>query len=161
MSVLATLNLADKKWQFAVAPESPSPNIEIGFREGNGPAVFDNLSFGLSVTVDGEIKFFASYPPEGTTYLRTDQTYLSSDCVNLAADDLATFSVWAENARERYEGDVTFTVPRPAQPYPSWVWDGAVWQPPVAYPEGKGLYSWDEEAGQWATVSAIDEQGDH
>jgi hypothetical protein len=148
MSVLASLNLADGVWTFDVRPESPSPDIEVGFHEADGPAVFDGLTFGLSVTVEGAERFSAVYPPEGVTYRATDQKYLTNDRVALAADDVAVLSVWAVNAGVRYDGDVTFTVPRPPQPFPSWEWDGEQWQPPVPYPD-EGEWQWDEDAGGW------------
>jgi len=153
MSVLATLDLAVGEWRFVVAPESPFPDIEVGFCEGKSAAVFDGLTFGLSVTVDGDKKFAASYPPEGMTYLRTDQTYLSNDRVSLSVDDVATLSVWAENGGQRYEADVTFIVPRPVQPYPSWLWNGDGWEPPIPYPDDDTFYSWDEDSVTWVEIA--------
>ena len=36
------------------------------------------------------------------------------------------------------------------QPYPSWTLDDQCnWQPPVARPEGEGLYTWNEETQSW------------
>ena len=39
----------------------------------------------------------------------------------------------------------------PPKPYPSWLLndDTCQWDPPVAYPEGEGLYSWNEETQSW------------
>lgn len=39
----------------------------------------------------------------------------------------------------------------PPKPYPSWLLndDTCQWEPPVAYPEGEGLYSWNEETQSW------------
>ena len=39
----------------------------------------------------------------------------------------------------------------PPKPYPSWLLnDGTCqWESPVAYPEGEGLYSWNEETQSW------------
>ena len=148
MSILAKLNLADGDWTFDVQPESPSPDIEVGFRDGDGPAVFDGLAFGLTVSVGGEDVYTAVYPPEGVTYRQTDQAYISNDRVTLASDDVATLSVWAENAGVRYDSDITFTVPRPAQPFPSWEWVDGSWQPPTPYPN-EGEWVWDEKTTSW------------
>ena len=40
------------------------------------------------------------------------------------------------------------------QPYPSWTLneDSCLWEPPVAYPDGRGPYVWDEDAGEWVEV---------
>lgn len=36
------------------------------------------------------------------------------------------------------------------QPFPSWSLDeNHDWQPPVARPEGEGMYTWNEESLQW------------
>lgn len=39
----------------------------------------------------------------------------------------------------------------PPKPYSSWLLndDTCQWEPPVAYPEGEGLYSWNEETQSW------------
>ena len=148
MSILASLNLADGVWTFDVQPESPSPDVEVGFRDGNNRAVFDGLTFGVTVTVAGQRKLDVIYPPAGVKYVATDQQWLTSDRVHLVADDVATLDVWAVNAGVRHEGSTTFTVPRPAQPYLSWVWDDGRWQPPVPYPDD-GDFEWDEDAAGW------------
>jgi len=39
----------------------------------------------------------------------------------------------------------------PPKPYPSWSLndDTCQWEPPVTYPEGEGLHSWNEETQSW------------
>ena len=152
MSVLAQLDFSSGEWVWKVAPESPAPDIEVGFTNGGAPAEFDNLSFGLEVLANGEQAFIASYPPSGVKYIATDQEYISNDRVQLKADDNVVLSVWAENGGERYEAATTFQIPRPEQPYPSWVWSGDYWEAPVPYPtdgEEGVFYTWDEDAGAW------------
>lgn len=153
MSVLAQLHLGTGEWVWKVAPESPAPDIEIGFTDGELPVEFDNLSFGLEVVANGEQAFSASYPPAGVNYVATDQEYISNDRVYLRADDNVILSVWAENAGERYTDTVTFIIPRPPQPFPSWNWNGDYWEAPVPYPtDGEDIYIdyvWDEELGDW------------
>jgi hypothetical protein len=43
----------------------------------------------------------------------------------------------------------------PPQPYPSWVLneDTCLWDPPVPYPEGDDVYTWDEDSGSWVLVT--------
>lgn len=160
MSILASCHLPDGTWAFNVQPESPSPDIEIGFTCDHLPVEFDNLSFGLKVFANGLEAFTKSYPPEGVRYVSTDQKYISNDRVDLAADDVVVLDVWMVNAGERHEASTTFTVPRPEQPFPSWTWQGGMWVAPVLYPEDGGMYAWDEESLSWATVNPIGEQGD-
>jgi hypothetical protein len=158
MSVLATLDLTSGDWTFNVAPESPSPDFEIGFQENSGPvAQFKELAFGFTVVANGLPVLTKFYPVQGVRYVSTDQTYLTNDRVNLASDDEVVLAVWAENDGERYEGQTTFTVPRPEQPYPSWVWEDGQWTAPVPYPDDDGLYVWDEDGQIWATVDPISE----
>ena len=40
------------------------------------------------------------------------------------------------------------------QPYSSWTLndDSCLWEPPVAYPDGRGAYVWDEDANEWVEV---------
>ena len=161
MSVLATLDFANGDWTFKVEPETPSPDFEIGFKNNGGPVErFSELSFGFAVAANGVTVTEKSYPPENVKYVASDQTYLTNDRIHLNADNEVVFSVWAKNGGQRYEGQTTFTVPRPAQPYSSWVWNGLNWEAPVSYPEDGGQYEWDESAQNWATVDPISEQGD-
>ena len=39
----------------------------------------------------------------------------------------------------------------PPKPYPSWVWDEAnkCWVTPIAYPDDKKIYNWNEETQAW------------
>ena len=149
MSVLARLDLSTGTWAFDVAPESPSPTVEIGFHHADRPATFDRLTFGLTVVADGTIHLTKAYPPSGVRYVSTDQTYLTTDRVDLTADAEVTLAVWAENGGTRHEAQTTFVVPRPDQPYPSWSWEDGAWVAPITYPDDGGIYSWDEDAGSW------------
>ena len=42
----------------------------------------------------------------------------------------------------------------PPKPYPSWFLneDTCLWESPVPYPEGDGLYTWDEDSQSWLMV---------
>ena len=158
MSVLATLELATGEWTFNVAPESPSPSLEIGFKQGGGPVPqFDGLAFGFTVVANGLPVLTKAYPPQGVRYVATDQTYLTNDRVDLAPDDEVVLAVWTESAGQRYEDQTMFVIPRPEQPFPSWVWENGQWTPPVPYPDDGGFYAWDENGQIWATVDPISE----
>ena len=37
----------------------------------------------------------------------------------------------------------------PPQPFPSWVLNGYVWDPPVAMPDDGATYYWDEDSTSW------------
>jgi hypothetical protein len=155
MSVLATLDLGTGSWAFVVAPETPSPDLEIGFKRDGGPVEqFDRLAFGFTVVANGLPVLTKAYPPQGVKYVATDQTYLTNDRVHLASDDEVVLAVWAENGGERYEDQTMFVVPRPEKPYPSWQWEDGTWVAPVPYPEGEGFYTWDEDSQEWVEVEA-------
>ena len=161
MSVLSTLDFQTGTWSFDVYPESFSPYFEIGFKEGEKPALsFKNLSFGFSVELNNLQVFSKSYPAEGVRYVATDQVYLTNDRLDLAPDDQVTLSVWAKNDGKHYESEVFFVIPRPQKPHPSWLWSDGAWIAPVPYPEDGHAYEWSEEELDWATVGPIDEQGD-
>jgi hypothetical protein len=60
------------------------------------------------------------------------------------------------NYRKNYAGigykyDEALDAFVPPKPYASWILneDTALWEAPVAYPEGDGRYSWNEEDGSW------------
>ena len=41
---------------------------------------------------------------------------------------------------------------RPAQPYPSWSYDGLWWNAPVAEPTDGGQYEWNETTKKWDLI---------
>jgi len=60
--------------------------------------------------------------------------------------------VWAEHDGQTFESTVTFTAPRPDQPYASWIWnaDAVRWEPPVQAPEDENFaWHWDEASESW------------
>ena len=63
-----------------------------------------------------------------------------------------TFGQKTENDGKSFETTVSFTTPRPVQPYASWTWNGEQWQPPVPMPDDNILYYWDENSLNWIKV---------
>ena len=64
------------------------------------------------------------------------------------------------NIRKNYAGiGYSFDSDRdafiPPKPYPSWILneDTCNWESPVPYPEGEGMYSWNEDQLQWVEVN--------
>ena len=87
------------------------------------------------------------------SFARSTRVTHISDTVEWQADDDVVVSI---NGCE-----FAFRVPRPPQPYPSWVWDGG-WKAPVPHPD-EGAWLWDEEAGDWLPAPELespDEWGD-
>ena len=51
-----------------------------------------------------------------------------------------------------YPDKDNFSAPKP---YPSWTLDGqCIWQPPVPYPSGDKMYTWNEETQSWDETKA-------
>lgn len=161
MSILSTFDFKSNKWVHSVQPEFNSFEYEIGFRYSEGPVVsFDNLKFGFDVSQNGETYLSLSFPPEGVSYIATDQIYLFDQRLTLEPESNATIFVWAENSGIRHESSFVFVVPLPQQPFPSWTWDDGKWAAPVPHPDDDGFYVWNEDEQTWATVDPISEQGD-
>jgi len=53
-----------------------------------------------------------------------------------------------------YRYDETLDAFIPPRPYASWVLneDTCLWEAPVPYPEGDGMYTWNEETQSWDAV---------
>jgi len=143
-------DLRDNQWD--VIEENTSSHyadLHIGFTNDLPIVEFTNLSFGFELRKDGEVIDSHTWPLEGVRYRRTDQTYLVTHRLKFTPETEYELFVWAENAGIRAEKAHTFTTPRPAQPYPSWTWDGNTWNPPIPYPDDGGFYAWDEDAQAW------------
>jgi hypothetical protein len=165
MSVYAKVDIQSNQCDFDIDLSSGRFYVEIGFCSGiSSSVVFDNLKFGFFLKANDNFVLEKNYPEGSMKYISSDQKYLTSDFVSLSPDDEVYLLVWSENGGIKSEFETTFTVPRPIQPYPSWVWSNDAWAAPIPYPETNDcdgcFYVWDEESQQWATVGAIDEQGD-
>lgn len=117
------------------------------------------LKLGATVSIDGVVVEEISLPPPGVEYRSTDQNTLATVRIRpFPPDGVCTVAVWVHTRDgAQHEGETTFTIPRPPQPYPSWIWDGSAWHAPVAYPDDGELYEWDEDAGAWAPYDEPDE----
>lgn len=156
--MLLIADIATSTWS-VVEQDEPgfSANIFIGFRDnGNLPVTFSGLSFGYSVE-DGDIVVGGDSQPTGDlVYVSTDQEYLISSRVDgLVPEKEYVVSFWAENDGQNFQGSTAITLPRPNQPYPSWVYNEETysWSAPVAYPEDGNKYTWDEDVENWVIIS--------
>lgn len=114
------------------------------------------LSYGADVRVNGELVLEKSWPPKGVKYVSTDQNELVTERLTTFPPDAeCEFSVWIKGRNGEYTGQTTFTIPRPEQPYASWVWntDTLSWEAPVPYPEDDKFYTWEEETQSWVEVT--------
>jgi len=139
-------------------------NIDVGFRDsGTLPVVFDSLSFGFSLSKSGKVLFSDSRPVSGAIILSTDQEVIDSFFVDgLYPDVDYVLNIWAENSGERWEQTFEVSVPRPSQPYPSYLWDELIhwWIPPVPYPDALGSYFWNEETLSWVSEQSLVEDSE-
>lgn len=105
----------------------------------------------LTVTADSAEVFDLQLPPPGVRYRRTDQDVLATGRVTWAADQQIEIAAWCRTrAGHEITAEARFTAPRPARPYPSWVWDGRGWAAPMAMPQDETAI-WDEATGRWLT----------
>jgi hypothetical protein len=148
--IFATDHFETSNWEVIFDNLQPScTDLFIGFTDESPVVEFKNLQFKYELKHNNEIQQQGSYPPPNTKYLNSDQTYLVVERLNLTPETTYELYLWAENDGNSFEKTFEFTTPRPAQPYPSWTWNGEIWEAPVPYPEGGGSYVWDEENQEW------------
>ena len=118
------LNLDEAEWSVTINGDGSWLDVYVGFTSNSDVTEFDGLTFAWTLTVNGEEQHQASYPPEGTVYVATDQPYLVVERVfGLRPDDECVLALTAENAGNGYADTETFTIPRPEQPNPDCVWN--------------------------------------
>ena len=111
------------------------------------------VEMSLTINADGSEIYAMHLPPAGVKYKQTDQDILATGRVSWQPDQEISVSAWCKtNSGHEVTAQAQFTAPRPAQPYPSWTWNGSTWEAPVAYPDDGGEYVWDEDAGEWVAV---------
>lgn len=148
--LIAIDNFKTGNWSLTVKDlASHYADLFIGFTNEAPVVEFTNLKFGFELRQDDNIKQYGVFPPAGVKYIRTDQDYVEVVRLKFKPDQTYTLWLWCENNAQRFEHEFQLETPVPDQPYDSWTWDGEQWNSPVPYPEGTGVYWWDEESGQW------------
>ena len=151
--IIATFDLTGG-WTFNLNSEG---NLGICFADGGADRIYpDALTFGYTVTVNGDETDSLTWPPSNIVIRELSPSRVFPYRLDAAPDDEVTLLVWATNAGVTFEGETTFTAPGPEQPYPSWTWSDGEWTAPVPYPDGDGWYEWDEEALDWVVIPESD-----
>ena len=150
--ITAIQNLTDKNWSTEIIKEDPFTCVlEIGFQKGlQFPIVFNNLRFAVEFIANDQILEIRRYPPAGH-YVNSADIILVSTEFAIIPD--VTYKLIIKTAEDNDTSDttITFTAPRPARPYLSWIWKDNYWQPPIPMPEFEGEIapSWNESTQSW------------
>ena len=156
--IIATDHFETQNWEVSFEDLAPTyADLFIGFTDDAPVVEFKDLKFKYELKQDGNIKQYGVFPPPGVKYVRTDQPYIVVERLKLDMETEYELYLWAENGGQSFEHTATFTTPRPAQPYPSWTWDGEKWNPPVPYPDDDKFYTWDEDTQSWVEVTEENE----
>ena len=153
--ILATYDLTGKTWTVTGDPEI---DFDVAFTDGDAdPIEPDRLRFGWTVTVNGEITDEAVFPTENVKYVSIRPTARFHARIDAAPDDQVTITFAASTGDDdQVEDQIDFTIPRPPQPYPSWVWGDGYWQAPKPYPDDEAPYVWDEDEQDWIAYTPED-----
>lgn len=145
--ITATYDLAGG-WTF---DGDPSTEFGIRFSHGDAERLYPTgLSFGYTVKVGTKNVDTAQWPPSNVTVRELTPNRIFHYRVDAKPDAKVTLKVWATESGNTGNGEFKFTVPRPAQPFPSWTWQDGGWNAPVPYPDGDVPHVWDEDAQGWA-----------
>jgi len=152
--IIATDHFETSNWEVSFEDLAPTyADLFIGFTDDAPVVEFKDLKFGYELRQNDNIKQYGVFPPPGVKYVRTDQPYIVGERLKLQMETEYEMYLWAENGGESFETTVSFTTPRPEQPYESWEWDGENWNPPVPYPDDDKFYEWDEDSQEWVEVT--------
>ena len=154
--IYATDHLKTQNWEVTFDDLAPTfADLHIGFTDEAPVVEFKDLKFKYELKQNGNIKQYGVYPPAGVKYVRSDQLYIVVERLKLEMETEYELYLWAENNKQAFDTTVTFTTPRPAQPYPSWTWDAdnQRWEPPVPMPDDGKSYQWNEETQFWDEVT--------
>ena len=155
--IIATDHLETQNWEVTFDNLAPTyADLLIGFTDKSPVIEFKNLRFKYELRQNFDVKQSGVFPPSGIKYVNTDQSYIVAERLNMEMETEYELYLWAENNGQSFEKTVSFTTPRPAQPFSSWTWDGEKWNPPVPYPDDGNDYTWDEETTSWV-VAETDE----
>lgn len=163
----AIYNLSSKKW--SISKDLHPTNdfvINIGFeKDGHDIIHFNGLKFGfqlyritnpsLGLT---DLVATRDFPfPKTKIYLHSETKIVEVvDDVELSIFDDFRIDLYAEESGEKTKIAHEFSTPMPTQPYPSWLWNGLFWEPPIPLPEDSEVvsYRWDESMQNWTSDKA-------
>ena len=153
--IIAKDHLTTSNWEVTFENlASTYADLYIGFTD-EGPVVnFKNLKFKYELRQNGVVEKTKNFPPPNTRYVRSDQSYLVVERLNLETETEYDLYLWAENNSATIEKTVTFTTPRPKQPFSSWIWENKKWNPPVEHPDDGKNYAWNEATLAWEEVTS-------
>lgn len=155
--ITAIYDVSNTTWSFI---EEQPFGLHFGFSDGsNETVVFDNLSFGWNIEINGTKTEGNVYPSDGEIYRQATASHRFYEPVRFLPDDSIVLNVWAKNGGIKVSSQFSFIVPKPEKPYPSWVWVDGFWEAPAPYPDDEEEYVWDEDNQVWATIDPISEQG--
>lgn len=155
--MIVTYNNTENSWSFEQDGTSYE-RLQFNFIEdGSDLVVFDNLSFGVTVSHTGSNrKLEISFPPAGMQYVSTEEKIVEIlDMEGIVNGEHYVVDFWCENAGRKSEYSFEFTariLPSKIHGYDSWVWseEELMWVPPVPHPaDEENFYSWDEESLSW------------
>lgn len=162
--LICNYDLNTNKWSFDHEDNEDYHSLQLCFRfKGDDPIVkFSNLSFGYTITIDGNEVYTNKYPRSGQMYDSSDQLDLETVSFNIVPGTIYKLFIWCEESGNRTQDTYEIITALPPQPYPSWIWDGSRWISPVPYPqvtEGN-VYYWNEEDKTWKVgVTLVDTSG--
>ena len=134
----------------------PAPDFGIRFTDSDSERLYpDGLSFGYDLTVNGETTDTHVWPPENITIRQLTPSRVFPYRVTAKPDDVIVLTVWATNAGATVTDETTWTIPRPAQPFPSWTWEDGRWTAPIPHPDDGEDYEWGEDEGVWVQVQPV------
>ena len=130
-------------------------DLHIGFTDEAPIISFKNLTFGFELKKGENIKQYGVYPPAGVKYVQTNQKYLTTVRLKTFPTETYELFLWAENDRTRIKKTFTLKIPKPPQPFESWVWsqEELKWNAPIPYPQDDNDYEWDEETTSWKIIT--------
>lgn len=110
------------------------------------------LTFGWTITINGVTTAAHEWPSSNAVVREVTRQRTFEFRIGARADDEVLLAVWATESGRRVEDEISFVVPRPQQPFLSWVWDEGGWMPPVPHPNEDSMYAWDEDFQSWVSV---------
>jgi hypothetical protein len=148
-------DLKTQNWTVTLPEFSGSEiNFRISFTNGEEEILFNSLSFGIVLYKNQELLSKENWPRSGAKYVTSNsQDFIEDYRIVLEQDESYSLRVWAHESEVLFEKTVVFTIPKPRQPYPSWVWTNKQWTAPTPIPTEEAAegtyYYWNEASLSW------------
>jgi hypothetical protein len=153
MKITAVYHVTNKEWTVeSTGTYAPDCDMHISFTSETTDITFNDVKFGYKLTLNNETISENNYPLDNIKLeTAVDGSPVAMPRFPIKPGVKYNLYLWADDLGQQGKLNSVIEMPKPEQPYPSWIWDAdnKRWNAPIPYNTDGKLYTWNEETRSW------------